>query len=311
MAIRRLVDILIVIQIGIIGFLILRYFVYKPSVLSVNTLNNNDYVYDDTVRDFYYDFSPNKTVNFNLFSQNIKNQYVVNADGLAESVNYSTEKPEGTYRIISLGDSFTFGLHIPQNQNFSKVLEKQLNNTCKKYQNYEVINFGVPGYDLRFAADKFIQKGKKYNPDMIVWWVGITDIETYDPEVRKLINIINSKSDVPRYDNDSVYTKAVDEIKEKKGENYFFVKAKDTFLDLDKNSKSIKKLLIAEDGTVQVIGKGVFNNNLPPDFESLIVEPSLEKNRDILKVPGDGHPSVKGHEVLAQNIFINISKNIC
>jgi len=43
--------------------------------------------------------------------------YTINSDSLNERFNYSIEKPKNTYRIITLGDSFTFGVFVNTKDN--------------------------------------------------------------------------------------------------------------------------------------------------------------------------------------------------
>lgn len=76
-------------------------------------------------------------------------------------------KPENVYRIIVIGDSFTFGLGVELNESYLKQLENILNSKSKNYE-YEVLNMGIPGYTTLQEISFLIEKGIKYNPNMIV-----------------------------------------------------------------------------------------------------------------------------------------------
>jgi len=99
--------------------------------------------------------------------------YTINADGLNERFDYPVQKTPHAYRIIALGDSFTFGHYVNTADNWTEVLEDQLNshNPCPDVRKYEVLNLGVRGYDLDFAAERFRVRGQKYNPDLVIWFI--------------------------------------------------------------------------------------------------------------------------------------------
>lgn len=83
---------------------------------------------------------------------------------------YSLQKPEGAYRIITIGDSFTWGSEVNVDQTFSAYLEKLI-------ENGEVINMGVRAYGIGQAALKFLQHGLQYKPDMLIFCIFAPDYE--------------------------------------------------------------------------------------------------------------------------------------
>ena len=54
----------------------------------------------------------------------------------------SVQKPKNTYRILAIGDSFTFGEGVDENQAWVRLLEKDLHIPGKKVQ---MVNAGMPG----------------------------------------------------------------------------------------------------------------------------------------------------------------------
>ncbi len=98
--------------------------------------------------------------------------YKINSDSLNERFDYDVEKKTEVFRIITLGDSFTFGLYVNTGDNWTEILEDKLNKEIKnnKISKFEVINLGMPGYDVQYIVRKYKIRGLKYNPDLILWF---------------------------------------------------------------------------------------------------------------------------------------------
>ena len=97
--------------------------------------------------------------------------YSINADNLNERNDYPIPKPVDGFRIITLGDSFTYGLFVNTYENYTERLEDYLAGVCPNGRQYEVINLGVPGYDIGYSAERFRLRGQKYDPDLVVWFI--------------------------------------------------------------------------------------------------------------------------------------------
>ncbi len=76
-------------------------------------------------------------------------------------------KPAGTYRILNLGDSVVFGWEVLQEETYGKQLEQMLNEQDDGLD-YQVINAGVPGWNLKMERDFLVQEGLSYEPDMLL-----------------------------------------------------------------------------------------------------------------------------------------------
>jgi len=78
---------------------------------------------------------------------------------------FSLEKPPGVFRILCLGDSTTFSVHVNDDQTYPFQLQKILN---ENFKTLEVINAGVPNWgtndQLRFLKERAIQ----VKPDLII-----------------------------------------------------------------------------------------------------------------------------------------------
>ena len=93
----------------------------------------------------------------------------INSDGFRDDKDYPVEKPKDTIRIVTLGDSFTFGYGVELNETWPKQLETILNNNRKNQSiHYEVLNFGVMGYNAEQEYYFFKLKAMKYNPDVVI-----------------------------------------------------------------------------------------------------------------------------------------------
>lgn len=103
---------------------------------------------------------------------NLKNQRFydtvinINSDGLRDK-EYNVEKPPNTIRIAAFGDSVGFGWGVNLEEIYTEVLERNLNENFKN-KNYEVINFGVPGYYTTQELRMLELKALKYKPDIII-----------------------------------------------------------------------------------------------------------------------------------------------
>jgi lysophospholipase L1-like esterase len=86
-------------------------------------------------------------------------------------------KPNGTERIIVLGDSFTYSAGIARVEDmYTGVLQERLN---QKYGSgkFEVINLGIPGFNSADEVNMLRDNGLQYSPDIIVLQYYINDAE--------------------------------------------------------------------------------------------------------------------------------------
>jgi len=82
-------------------------------------------------------------------------------------------KQPGVYRILSLGESTTFGRHIPFESTYSRVLERAL--ASEDGPRVEVINGGVPGYSLFQGVMYLRHHGLALEPDAVLLYFGYND----------------------------------------------------------------------------------------------------------------------------------------
>lgn len=109
--------------------------------------------------------------------------YRINSRGCRD-IEFSAEKPDGVFRILALGDSFTFGMGVESEATYPKQLEQILRG---KGYSVEVINCAVIGYDMWQYTVALEEKVLAYHPDLITLGVFVNDlVASYPPpEVRE------------------------------------------------------------------------------------------------------------------------------
>jgi len=89
---------------------------------------------------------------------------------------FPLEKPSGVYRIVALGGSSTYDVSIKDNANtFTAQLERLLKDDYG-YQNVQVINAGVPGYNSWEILVNLEFRVLDLDPDLIIIYEGTNDV---------------------------------------------------------------------------------------------------------------------------------------
>ena len=89
---------------------------------------------------------------------------------------YDLEPTKDTIRIAIVGDSFTFGYGLEnQEDTYVKQLEKILNANSR--QKYEVLNFGTSGANILDVYWLLKYKILEFNPDIVIYGFFPNDLE--------------------------------------------------------------------------------------------------------------------------------------
>ena len=100
----------------------------------------------------------------------------INNFGLRDN-KFNARLDKNTKRILLLGDSFTFGFGVEQEETYGSILENLLN------KNYTILNAGVGGYSLDMEYIYLKEKGLKFNPDIVIvgFFIGndVRDIDSH------------------------------------------------------------------------------------------------------------------------------------
>jgi lysophospholipase L1-like esterase len=82
--------------------------------------------------------------------------------------DYPIPRPPGRRRIVALGDSFTLGVGVQEQDTFSARLERRLRERHAGAGAYDVINCGVSGYATREERLHYELFGAQYDPDLVL-----------------------------------------------------------------------------------------------------------------------------------------------
>ena len=75
-----------------------------------------------------------------------------------------SEKKENVYRILGIGDSFSFGV-VPFEYNYLTLIESQLH---QENANVEVLNMGIPSIGPKDYLSLLVKEGLALQPDMVL-----------------------------------------------------------------------------------------------------------------------------------------------
>jgi hypothetical protein len=93
-----------------------------------------------------------------------------NSKGLRGSAEHDYQRNPSKRRILILGDSFTFGDEVSDDETYPHYLATALANT-------EILNLGVPGYGHDQMLLYLKEEGVKYHPDVVI--LGFVFPDTY------------------------------------------------------------------------------------------------------------------------------------
>jgi hypothetical protein len=101
--------------------------------------------------------------------------HVLNSVGWRDR-EHPREKPEGTYRILGLGDSYLFGQGVKPDDRCLERLGTELAAKFSERQ-FETINTGQPGYNTVMEAKLLRNCGWQYDPDLVILHFVPNDVE--------------------------------------------------------------------------------------------------------------------------------------
>jgi len=101
-----------------------------------------------------------------VFGKKILNS---NSKGIRGKEEYQYERTAGKQRMVVLGDSFTFGEEVSDDETYSHDLQSSLPGT-------EILNLGVQGYGHDQMLMYLKEEGVKYHPDVVVLGFAYLDI---------------------------------------------------------------------------------------------------------------------------------------
>ncbi len=118
--------------------------------------------------------------------------YRFNAHG-CRGPDVASERPAGRRRVLMLGDSYTLGVGVHEEDSFAVQLQSLLNSPAAagRGESYEVVNCGVSGYATKQERQLFEILGPDLRPDIVVLTMVLNDDRSWRTDVANG-NVLNS-----------------------------------------------------------------------------------------------------------------------
>jgi lysophospholipase L1-like esterase len=107
------------------------------------------------------------------FKQNPVWEISLNSQGF-RNAEFPTKKSSSTFRIVCIGDSWTFGANVGQDQAYPQQLKAMLRREFSK-ADIEVFNLGVLGYSTYQGLELLKSRLNSLDPDVVVIGFGMND----------------------------------------------------------------------------------------------------------------------------------------
>lgn len=134
-------------------------------------------VFGGFISDPYLPFKPKPLTHEVGETAEFTYDYKHNSAGFRD-IEHDTAKTTGVFRILGLGDSFTYGVGAAFEQTYLYRLEEKLKNRREDHPGIEVIKAGVPRYfplPERILLERY---GLSYHPDLVI--VGVLPNDVVD-----------------------------------------------------------------------------------------------------------------------------------
>jgi lysophospholipase L1-like esterase len=103
----------------------------------------------------------------------------INNEGFHQTDTIPIQRRAGRLRVVCLGESTTFGTNVQSN--YPVFLRTILKSHAVGYEDYEVINAGVPGWVSDQIALRVRHQLAEYKPDAVILYMGWNDFQSYSP----------------------------------------------------------------------------------------------------------------------------------
>lgn len=291
-------------QIFVIGVLLTH--IVQPAIVTESytpLAANTIYTHPSSTFAHYYEYRPG-TNNIPSDDQVADREYdiTINSDTIRSASEYTHKKPDRTFRVGLFGDSWTFGLFADENVIYSARLEEKLNQTgsCGGYDQFEVINFGVPGHDLQFSAERYRLRAVAYELDASLAFVtGHNLYRHIDLFQQKLIETQATSSDTDSYDSRKMVAKNAVEA----------VHPQHAIRDLQ--FRALESIIEQADEPVVIYLTPTIFNYEPGDVDTIVQhfnDSALVYVSDMTwskeyVFADDNHPNHIGHQRLADDLY--------
>ncbi len=310
----KIVAFIEVLVICLIAFDLVKKLKSTSTTSQINTaaLRKEDLIFPKNEQfKYYFTLTPENTIERVRPWDQTVSQETINKDGLNDRFDYQEEKPANTVRIITLGDSFTYGLFVDTKDNWPEVLEDILPqaNLCQESKRYEVINLAMPGFDIPYLAKRYKDIGKKYHADLIIWFESGTGYTRNYEKMRPLIDSCdeNLKNGViPSKEFVGCWREARDNLINQM-----------TLVGLQNELKGAMESFLTEMGDTPVIF-ATFTDDHDIEysfFNTFARQPNIYLTNAVKDINHGGgvfpdyHPNQQGHKNIASDIFNYLYNN--
>jgi len=255
---------------------------------------------------YYYELQPNTVIKEKREWLDNETVYHINGDGLNDLNDYETAKSNEVFRIIALGDSFTFGENVSTKDNWTEVLEQLLNSEVQcANRKIEVLNLGMRGFDVPYLVERYRSIGSKYDPDMILWYESGSGFTRYLEYLLPIVGdcknpTFDESSDLTQLTKEKIYkcwTEGEQLMRKQHAQSEINKLITDALVVFFANVQSERVYYVTSngslsDGSLELLQQWK-NMFFKVNFDS--TTPRLTKNDLLL----DGHPSKEGHKKIA------------
>jgi lysophospholipase L1-like esterase len=123
-----------------------------------------------------------------------KVDYRTNSHGMRNR-ELPQSKPPGTIRIAVIGDSIAFGWWVEEANLFPSRLEGMLN--AAGPPRVEVLNFGVPGYNLEQETEALRSQVLGFSPDVVIFAFCLNDLRTLSNQFGRVLFRASQQATLP------------------------------------------------------------------------------------------------------------------
>jgi hypothetical protein len=103
-------------------------------------------------------------------------RWTTNSRGFRGGREYAVPKPAGVRRVLLLGDSFTFGLGVNDDQTYAALIERKLGGACGGSP-LEVINAGVSAFSTSQEVVLLEREGLALDPELVIVGYFVNDAD--------------------------------------------------------------------------------------------------------------------------------------
>lgn len=130
----------------------------------------------------YFFFNPDSQIEFNypiynLFEKKMKKIEIKTNNYGFRGKNFTEIKTDKTIRIIFLGDSYTFGWGLKDEETYPQKICNELSKTMTNNIQFECLNFAIPGNNIFNSYHIFMNIALKFKPDIVIFGQNINDVE--------------------------------------------------------------------------------------------------------------------------------------